>query len=179
MKCCKMFSYRYMYHVLLCRACLPCICTRIRPMNFYRNSHHNDRHDLPCIRWYLVKNPGKNNQKFPDRKAVWYLYWQALVCPKTGAKQALTVTVPAHLWPSPRKPCGQRQPDRSESWFHKKNSAIQRYFQKYKIVLNESGEQNHWTEQAENVCPFLVSNQQPPLLIAHLPGPKAVNRSGN
>jgi len=32
----------------------------------------------------------------------------------------------------------------------------------------------YWTEQAEKVTPFLVSDQQPPLLIEHLAGPKAV-----
>lgn len=43
-----------------------------------------------------------------------------------------------------------------------------------KIVYNEAGKQSYWTEQAENVFPFLVSDQHPPLLIAHLPGPKAI-----
>lgn len=33
---------------------------------------------------------------------------------------------------------------------------------------------SHWTEHAEKVFPFWVSDQQPPLLIAHRPGPKAV-----
>lgn len=32
------------------------------------------------------------------------------------------------------------------------------------------------TGQAEKLCPFFVSDQQPPLLIAHLPGPTARNQ---
>ena len=38
---------------------------------------------------------------------------------------------------------------------------------------------NHWTEQADLVTPFLDSDQQPPLSIAHLAGPKAVQKGVN
>lgn len=34
----------------------------------------------------------------------------------------------------------------------------------------------HWTEQAEKVNPWRVSDQHPPLSIVHLAGPKAVKK---
>ena len=87
---------------------------------------------------------------------------------------------PSQLWPSPRKPCGQWQPLNWVSCFYEKEWFWSNQKKKYRIIENRWRKHkkgiNHWTEQAEKVNPFLVSDQQPPLLIVHLAGPKAVSR---
>lgn len=82
------------------------------------------------------------------------------------------ILVPSQLFtPSPLKPDGHLQP--LASWFCRVPELVFCSKLQPQAKLKKISERGYLTEQAETVFPFLVSFQQPPLWIWHLPRPEA------